>query len=69
MGSATRLVVAGAGGWLAIRAGVGLTGLFGVMAVALVAFGSIVGGAILLGAWGAGTGRRAPLPSAMASSR
>jgi len=54
VGSATRLVVAGAGGWLAIRAGVGLTGLFGVMAVALVVFGSIVGGAILLGAWGGG---------------
>ena len=60
--SATRLVVAGAGGWIAVRAGgVGLSGLFGVMAVALVVFGAIVAGAIMLGAWEAGPGRRAVL--------
>ena len=60
--SATRLVVAGAGGWIAVRAGgVGLSGLFGVMAVALVVFGAIVAGAIMLGAWETGPERRAVL--------
>src|SRR6267142_2193466 len=69
VGSATRLVVAGAGGWLVMRAGgVGLNGLFGVMAAALVIFGGIVAGAIALGAWEAGRTRRAPLTPAMESS-
>jgi putative MATE family efflux protein len=49
--SATRLLVAGAGGWLAMRAGVGLSGLFVVMAAALLLFGCIVAGALVLGAW------------------
>jgi len=48
----TRLVVAGAGGWLATRwLGGGLSGLFGAMAVALVIFGIINVAAIRLGAW------------------
>ena len=69
VGSATRLVVAGAGGWLVMRAGgVGLNGLFGVMAAALVIFGGIVAGAIALGAWEAGRTRRVPLTRAMESS-
>ena len=58
VGSATRLVVAGAGGWLVMRAGgAGLTTLFGVMAAALVIFGGVVAGAIVLGAWEAGRPR------------
>jgi putative MATE family efflux protein len=67
--SGTRLVVAGAGGWLALRAGVGLNGLYGVMAVAIVAFGSIVATAILLGAWGTGSARPAGLASRVESPR
>jgi len=66
--SASRLVVAGAGGWLAMRAGVGLTGLFGVMAAALVIFGSVVGGAVALGAWGGQPARRPLVNSPMESS-
>jgi putative MATE family efflux protein len=67
--SASRLVVAGAGGWLAMRAGgVGLSGLFGVMAAALVVFGSIVGGALALGAWGGRPALRAVLGPRMESS-
>ncbi|HEU5193516.1 MAG TPA: MATE family efflux transporter, partial [Methylomirabilota bacterium] len=69
LASATRLVVAGVGGWLAVRvAGVELHGLFVVMAVALVAFGGIVAGAIRLGAWGSGDRRRAVIPRVMESS-
>ena len=69
LASAARLVVAGVGGWLAVRvAGVELHGLFVVMAVALVAFGGIVAGAIRLGAWGSGDRRRAVIPRVMESS-
>jgi Na+-driven multidrug efflux pump len=47
-----RLVVAGAGGWLAIHwLGTGLDGLFAALAVALVAFGSIIALSIRFGAW------------------
>jgi len=67
--SGTRLLVAGAGGWLALRAGVGLHGLYGVMAVAIVAFGSIVATAILLGAWGSGSVRPAVGASRLESTR
>ena len=53
--SATRLIVAAAGGWLVIHvAGAGLNALFGVMAAALVVFGSIVATAIAGGAWDTG---------------
>ena len=70
VGSAMRLLVAGVGGWLAVRvAGVELHGLFVVMAVALVVFGGIVAGAIRLGAWDTGERRRAALPGGMESVR
>jgi len=51
-----RLMLAGAGGWLAIHGlGGGLAGLFLTMAAAMIAFGSVNALAIRLGAWrGAG---------------
>jgi MATE family, multidrug efflux pump len=52
LASATRLVVAAAGGWLVVHgAGGGLAALFGVMAAALVLFGAIVASALAAGAW------------------
>lgn len=54
----TRLVIAGAGGWLATRGlGGGLSGLFAAMAAALVVLGIINIAAIHLGAWRARDGR------------
>ncbi len=54
LASATRLVVAAIGGWMMLRwAGAELSGLFAVMAAALVLFGSTLAGAIHLGAWNA----------------
>jgi Na+-driven multidrug efflux pump len=48
----TRLVLAGAGGWLAVHwLGHGLPGIFAAMALALVAFGATVSLAVRLGAW------------------
>jgi len=48
----TRLIIAGAGGWLATGwLGGGLSGLFAAMAVALVVFGTINVAAVRLGAW------------------
>jgi len=56
----TRLVVAGAGGWVATRGlDGGLSGLFAAMAVALVILGIINVAAIRLGAWDIGRNRRA----------
>jgi putative MATE family efflux protein len=46
-----RLVIAAAGGWLALRLGGGLSGVFLALAVALVAFGSINAAAVASGAW------------------
>ena len=55
----TRLIIAGAGGWLATRwLGGGLAGLFAAMAVALVIFGMINVAAVRLGAWRIGPSRR-----------
>ena len=55
----TRLIIAGAGGWLAIHwLGGGLAGLFAAMAVALVIFGMINVAAVRLGAWRIGPSRR-----------
>ena len=55
----TRLIIAGAGGWLATRwLGGGLAGLFAAMAVALVIFGMINVAAVRLGAWRIGPKRR-----------
>ena len=56
----TRLVVAGAGGWLAVRGlGGGLPGLYVTMAAALVVLGVMNIAAIHLGAWRARDGRGA----------
>jgi putative MATE family efflux protein len=56
----TRLIIAGAGGWLATRwLGGGLSGLFAAMAVALVVFGTINVAAVRLGAWRIARNRRA----------
>jgi putative MATE family efflux protein len=56
----TRLVVAGAGGWLAVRGlGGGLPGLYMTMAAALVVLGVMNIAAIHLGAWRARDGRGA----------
>jgi putative MATE family efflux protein len=56
----TRLVVAGAGGWLAVRGlGGGLPGLYVTMAAALVVLGVMNIAAIHLGAWRARNGRGA----------
>src|SRR5262245_26116275 len=49
---ATRLIVAGGGGWLVVhRLGAGLTGLFLAVALAMIVFGSLVAAAIRAGAW------------------
>jgi Na+-driven multidrug efflux pump len=46
-----RLVIATAGGWLALYLGDGVSGVFLALAVALVAFGSINAAAVASGAW------------------
>ena len=50
-GNVARLVVAGAGGWLMLHAGFGLTGVFAAQAAGLVVYGLLNSGAILAGAW------------------
>ncbi|HEU5321522.1 MAG TPA: MATE family efflux transporter, partial [Methylomirabilota bacterium] len=53
-----RFVVAAGGGWLVSRAlGVGLPGLFGAIAAALVVLGATVMLAVKAGAWHRGPGR------------
>ena len=55
---AARLVMAAGGGWLAIHwFGGGLAALFTAMAVALVAYGTLVAGAVKAGAWRETTAR------------
>jgi len=52
--SGARLVIAGAGGWMVVHwAGAELSGLFAVMAAALVLSGTALASAIYLGAWDA----------------
>lgn len=51
IGNVVRLVVAAAGGGIAVRAGWGLAGVFAAQAVALVAYGAINAAAIAGGAW------------------
>jgi putative MATE family efflux protein len=51
-----RLVIAAAGGWLALYLGGGVSGVFFALAVALVAFGSINAAAVASGAWFKGRG-------------
>ena len=50
-GNFARLLVAGLGGWLALRTGAGLTGVFVAQAAALVVYGLINTAAIRAGAW------------------
>jgi hypothetical protein len=47
----TRLVIAAAGGWLALRVNGNLTLVFVALAAALVAFGLINASAVAGGAW------------------
>ena len=51
LGNVSRLLVAAAGGWLALRAGSGLQGVFAAQAVALVVYGSLNASAIAGGVW------------------
>jgi putative MATE family efflux protein len=53
-----RLIIAAAGGWLALYVGGGVSGVFLALAVALVAFGSINAAAVASGAWFEGRIRR-----------
>ncbi|MES2101195.1 MAG: MATE family efflux transporter [Pseudomonadota bacterium] len=50
-GNVARLIVAGLGGWLALRAGYGLMGVFVAQAAALVVYGLLNSYAIMAGAW------------------
>jgi putative MATE family efflux protein len=51
VGGVLRVVVALGGGWLAMRAGYGLDGVFLALGLALLVFPAVTGGAILLGSW------------------
>ncbi len=51
LANVTRLVIAGAGGYLALRFTGSLTGVFAALAVALCAFGLINAAAIAGGSW------------------
>ena len=51
VGNVVRLLVAGLGGWWALRAGGGLAMVFAAQAVALVAYSAINGSVIAGGAW------------------
>jgi putative MATE family efflux protein len=50
-GNVSRLLVAAIGGWLTLRAGFGLAGVFAAQAVALVVYGLLNASAIMAGAW------------------
>jgi Na+-driven multidrug efflux pump len=49
----SRLTVAGAGGWLAFYLTQDIGAVFAALALALVVFGTVMGSALKLGAWGA----------------
>jgi putative MATE family efflux protein len=51
LGNIARLAVAGTGGWLALRWGGGLGGVFAAQGVALVVYGIVIASAIAGGAW------------------
>lgn len=51
IGNLLRLAIAAAGGWLALRAGWGLAGVFAAQAAALVGYGVLNAAAIAGGAW------------------
>ena len=50
-GNVARLVVAATGGWMALRAGLGLAGVFAAQGAALVVYGIVNGYAVMAGAW------------------
>jgi putative MATE family efflux protein len=52
-----RLVIAAAGGWVALYLGGGMSGVFLALAVALIAFGSINAAAMASGVWFRGRGK------------
>ncbi|WP_062366207.1 MATE family efflux transporter [Variovorax paradoxus] len=51
LGNIARLAVAGVGGWLALRWGGGLAGVFAAQGAALVVYGIVIASAIAGGAW------------------
>jgi Mg2+/Co2+ transporter CorB len=51
IGNLVRLLVAGLGGWLALRWGGQLGQVFAVQGIALVVYGGVIAGAIAGGAW------------------
>ncbi|WP_018905519.1 MATE family efflux transporter [Variovorax paradoxus] len=51
LGNIARLAVAGVGGWLALRWGAGLAGVFAAQGAALVVYGIVIASAIAGGAW------------------
>jgi putative MATE family efflux protein len=51
LGNLARLAVAALGGWLALRAGAGLAGVFAAQAAALVVYGAVNAYAVAAGAW------------------
>ncbi len=59
LGNIARLAVAGTGGWLALRWGGGLTGVFAAQGVALVVYGIVIASAI--------AGRRLVRPRGLAA--
>ncbi|HEY0572003.1 MAG TPA: MATE family efflux transporter, partial [Enterovirga sp.] len=58
----SRLTVAVGGGMLAVVAGLGPTGVFAALALALATFGLMNIGAVALGGWGARAERSRPQP-------
>ena len=50
-GNIARLIIAVTGGWLALRWGGGLSGVFTTQGVALVIYGLIITAAVAGGAW------------------
>lgn len=51
LGNIARLLIAAAGGWLALKSGMGLSGVFSAQAVALVVYGLLITCAIAGGSW------------------
>jgi putative MATE family efflux protein len=69
LAGAARLIIACGGGWLAVHwLGTGLTGVFGAMAVALVAFGGTLAIAVWRGAWRLPGNVDSAMPTRRASS-
>jgi Na+-driven multidrug efflux pump len=58
-----RLLIAAGGGWLVLKAGGGLHGVFLAQSAGLVAFGAIIAGSTALGAWRQGDRMRRLRPA------